>query len=96
VKPQPLTDAELERLSAVLKRFGDKRAMNLEQLDGFANRHRHVIDSASIVGAMIFPDNNAVNWNVAQARLVVAAFVVTRFVYALTHGVAPSLMKRCS
>jgi len=32
---QPLTDAELERLSAVLKRFGDKRSMNLEQLDGF-------------------------------------------------------------
>jgi uncharacterized protein len=35
VKPQPLTDAELERLTAVLKRFGDKRSMNLEQLDGF-------------------------------------------------------------
>jgi len=35
VKPQPITDAELERLTAVLKRFGDKRAMNLEQLDGF-------------------------------------------------------------
>jgi len=35
VKSQPLTDAELERLTAVLKRFGDKRAMNLEQLDGF-------------------------------------------------------------
>ncbi len=28
-------DAEVERLSAVLKRFGDKRAMNFEQLDGF-------------------------------------------------------------
>ena len=35
VEPQPLTDAELERLSAVLKRFGDKHSMNLEQLDGF-------------------------------------------------------------
>jgi uncharacterized protein len=35
MKPQPLTDAELERLSGLLKRFGDKRAMNLEQLDGF-------------------------------------------------------------
>jgi uncharacterized protein len=35
VKSQPLTDAELERLTAALKRFGDKRAMNLEQLDGF-------------------------------------------------------------
>src|ERR1035438_6953463 len=35
VKPQPLTDAELDRLSEVLKRFGDKRAMNLEHLDGF-------------------------------------------------------------
>jgi uncharacterized protein len=35
MKPQPLTDAELQRLTAVLKRFGDKRAMNLEQLDGF-------------------------------------------------------------
>jgi uncharacterized protein len=35
VKPQPLTDAELERLGSILKRFGDKRAMNLEQIDGF-------------------------------------------------------------
>jgi uncharacterized protein len=35
MKPQPLTDAELERLTAVLTRFGDKGAMNLEQLDGF-------------------------------------------------------------
>lgn len=35
VKPQPLTDDELDRLSSVLVRFGDKRAMNLEQLDGF-------------------------------------------------------------
>jgi len=35
VKPKPLSDAELERLTSVLERFGDKRAMNLEQLDGF-------------------------------------------------------------
>jgi uncharacterized protein len=35
VNPQPLTDAELDRLDEVLKRFGDKRAMNLEKLDGF-------------------------------------------------------------
>ena len=33
MKPQPLTDAELERLSGVLGRF--KRPMNLKQLDGF-------------------------------------------------------------
>jgi uncharacterized protein len=35
VTPQPLSDAEFERLRDVLERFGDKRAMNLEQLDGF-------------------------------------------------------------
>src|SRR5438105_12629256 len=35
MKPQPLTDAELNRLSGVLERFGDKHSMNLEQLDGF-------------------------------------------------------------
>ena len=35
MKPKPLTEKELERLSTVLKGFGDKRAMNLEQLDGF-------------------------------------------------------------
>jgi uncharacterized protein len=35
VKPQPLTDAEFERLSAVLRRFDNQRPMNLEQLDGF-------------------------------------------------------------
>jgi uncharacterized protein len=35
MKPQPLTDAEFERLSAVLGRFDNERPMNLEQLDGF-------------------------------------------------------------
>jgi uncharacterized protein len=35
VKPQPLTDAEFERLSGVLGRFDTKHQMNLEQLDGF-------------------------------------------------------------
>jgi uncharacterized protein len=35
VKSQPLTDEEFDHLSEVLKRFGDKRAMNLEQMDGF-------------------------------------------------------------
>jgi uncharacterized protein len=35
MKSQPLSDAELDRLSDVLKRFGDKLAMNLEQMDGF-------------------------------------------------------------
>ena len=32
---QPLTDAELDNLADVLKRFGDERAMNLEMVDGF-------------------------------------------------------------
>jgi uncharacterized protein len=35
VNLQPLTDVELDKLADVLKRFGDKRAMNLEMLDGF-------------------------------------------------------------
>jgi uncharacterized protein len=35
MKSQPLTDTELDHLSAVLARFGDKHSMNLEQLDGF-------------------------------------------------------------
>jgi uncharacterized protein len=35
MKSDPLTDAELDHLSEILGRFGDKRAMNLEQLDGF-------------------------------------------------------------
>jgi hypothetical protein len=35
MKSKPLTDAEFDQLSAVLERFGDKRSMNLEQLDGF-------------------------------------------------------------
>jgi uncharacterized protein len=30
-----LTDAEFDRLSPVLERFGNQRSMNLEQLDGF-------------------------------------------------------------
>ena len=32
---QPLTDIELDKLTDVLKSFGDKRAMNLEMMDGF-------------------------------------------------------------
>ena len=35
MKSEPLTDAELDHLSAILERFGDNRSMNLEQLDGF-------------------------------------------------------------
>jgi uncharacterized protein len=35
VKPQPLTDAEFERLNGLLGRFDNKRPMNLEQLGGF-------------------------------------------------------------
>ena len=35
MKPEPLTDAELHHLSEILGRLGNKRAMNLEQLDGF-------------------------------------------------------------
>ncbi len=35
MKPQPLTDADFERLSGLLGRFDNKHPMNLEQLDGF-------------------------------------------------------------
>jgi uncharacterized protein len=35
MKPEPLTDAEFDRLDSVLARFGDKHSMNLEKLDGF-------------------------------------------------------------
>src|SRR5665811_286371 len=35
MKPEPLTDAEFDRLSEILERFGNKHSMNLEQLDGF-------------------------------------------------------------
>jgi len=35
VASQPLSDAEFDRLSDILGRLGNKRVMNLEQLDGF-------------------------------------------------------------
>ena len=35
MKPEPLTDAELDHLSAILERSGNELSMNLEQLDGF-------------------------------------------------------------
>jgi len=35
MKPEPLTDTELDHLSAILDQFGNKSSMNLEQLDGF-------------------------------------------------------------
>jgi uncharacterized protein len=47
VKPEPLTDAEFDRLSGVLGRFDNKRPMNLEQLDGFF--------AALICGPVIVP-----------------------------------------
>ena len=35
MKPEPLTNTELDHLSEMLERIGNNRAMNLEQLDGF-------------------------------------------------------------
>src|SRR5271165_2817594 len=35
MKPQPLTDAEFDRLGSMLERVANQRSMNLEQLDGF-------------------------------------------------------------
>ncbi|MFZ1090794.1 MAG: UPF0149 family protein [Xanthobacteraceae bacterium] len=35
MSPQSLSEAELERVREILDRFGDKRAMNMEQIDGF-------------------------------------------------------------
>jgi uncharacterized protein len=35
VTPQPLSDAEFDRLSSSLQRYGSKRASDLERLDGF-------------------------------------------------------------
>ena len=35
MKPQPLSDAEYDRIGDVLSRFRSERAMNLEKLDGF-------------------------------------------------------------
>lgn len=35
MKVQALTDTELDNVTDVLKRFGDKRAMNLEMMNGF-------------------------------------------------------------
>lgn len=35
MEERPLSDAELDKLTDVLGRLGDKRAMNLEMLDGF-------------------------------------------------------------
>ena len=35
MSPQALSDAEFEKVCEILDRFGDKRAMNMEQIDGF-------------------------------------------------------------
>jgi uncharacterized protein len=35
VPPRSQSNAELESVHEILERFGDKRAMNLEQIDGF-------------------------------------------------------------
>jgi uncharacterized protein len=50
MKSQPLTDAELDHLSDILERLGNKRAMNLEQLDGFL--------AALICGPELVPASN--------------------------------------
>ena len=35
MNPEPLTETDFDRLSDLLELFGDKRSMNLEQIDGF-------------------------------------------------------------
>ena len=50
MKPEPLTDAELDHLSAILERSGNELSMNLEQLDGFL--------AALICGPELVPPSN--------------------------------------
>jgi len=35
MNPEPLNDSDFESLASVLQSFGGKRAINVEQLDGF-------------------------------------------------------------
>jgi uncharacterized protein len=35
IRPEPLSDTELDRLAAILARFANDGSMNLEELDGF-------------------------------------------------------------
>jgi uncharacterized protein len=88
MKPQPLTDAEFDRLDEVLKRFGDKRAMNLEQLDGFF--------AALICGPNIVPPSeylpkiwgdDMINEGVFSAQPMLEEFIslVTRHWNVISH-----------
>jgi uncharacterized protein len=88
VEPQPLTDAEFDRLAEVLKRFGDKRSMNLEQLDGFF--------TALICGPNIVPPSDylpeilgdgMINEGVFSAQPMLEEFIslVTRHWNVISH-----------
>ena len=87
--PQPLSDAEFERVNDILERFGDKRAMNLEELDGFL--------AALICGPDDVPPSeylrevwgdNMVNEDAVAAQPVLKDFVslVTRHWNVIAHN----------
>jgi uncharacterized protein len=46
--PEPLSDTELDRITEILERFGDKNSMNLEQIDGLL--------AAVVCGPKIIPE----------------------------------------
>jgi uncharacterized protein len=88
VNPQPLSDTELERMHEILERFGDKRRMNLEQLDGFL--------AAMLCGPYEVPQSeyvteiwgdNIADWEAFTAHGMLQDFVslITRHRDAIAH-----------
>ena len=61
MSPQSLSDAELERVREILDRFGDKRAMNLEQIDGFLSieRFQSLVDESKLLSLSFWRDEAA-------------------------------------
>jgi uncharacterized protein len=86
--PEPLTDSDFESLGDMLKRFGGKAAMNLEQLDGFLAAI--VCHPAEISKAEYLPEiwgDQMINEDKFAAQLMLQGFVslIARHKDAVAH-----------
>jgi uncharacterized protein len=73
---QPLTDEDFDRISELLELFGDKRSMNVEQIDGFL--------AAVVCGPEVIPEheylraiwgNDIVNEEAFRSKPMLAEFI---------------------
>lgn len=79
--PEPLADTDFDRLSDLLELFGDKRSMNLEQIDGFL--------TAVVCGPEIIPQREYLRaiWgdDIVNEDAFASKPVLKEFIYLVTR-----------